>query len=229
MASKSYPPKGTNSTSFNPQLKHFDMICGQTMKENNILKIENVVKDLIILILTCGIVFFLLKRTQIVPCLVTMNDFGQAQYVGEVSRRNYQNFNIPEVAVTYQVKDFIILYKSLSSDKEVVKRNIEKAYHLLTATSASKYSTFLRENNPYKDFGDYTKEVDFETEPLKLSKNTYQVDYKVTRRTTSGQNVEEVRQRAVITVKTLSPTEEDIKDNPLGIYITDFDIKDIKR
>ena len=37
----------------------------------------------------------------------------------------------------------------------------------------------------------------------------------------------EIRQRAVITVKVLNPAEEDIKSNPLGIYITDFDIKDI--
>ena len=42
-------------------------------------------------------------------------------------------------------------------------------------SSSSKYSTLLRENNPYKDFGDYTKEVIFETDPLKISKNTYHI------------------------------------------------------
>ena len=178
--------------------------------------------------LSIGISFFLTKRTQVIPAIVTMNDFGQAQYVGEVSRKNFQNFNIPEVAMTYQVKDFINIYKSLSSDKEVVKRNIEKAYHLLTAVSASKYSTLLREDNPYKDFGDYTREVEFETEPLKISKDTYQVDYRLITRTLTGVIIKDIRQRAVITIKALNPTEEDIQDNPLGIYITDFDIKDIK-
>ena len=33
--------------------------------------------------------------------------------------------------------------------------------------------------------------------------------------------------RAVISVKMLQPAEEDIKDNPLGIYITAFDMKPI--
>nr|WP_178879289.1 VirB8/TrbF family protein [uncultured Treponema sp.] len=225
---KSYPPKGTNSTPFNPQLQHFDMICGQVMKENGILKLALVVLIFIIAVLSIGISFFLTKRTQVIPAIVTMNDFGQAQYVGEVSRKNFQNFNIPEVAMTYQVKDFINIYKSLSSDKEVVKRNIEKAYHLLTAVSASKYSTLLREDNPYKDFGDYTREVEFETEPLKISKDTYQVDYRLITRTLTGVIIKDIRQRAVITIKALNPTEEDIQDNPLGIYITDFDIKDIK-
>lgn len=225
---KSYPPKGTNSTPFNPQLQHFDMICGQVMKENAILKLALVVLIFIIAVLSIGISFFLTKRTQVIPAIVTMNDFGQAQYVGEVSRKNFQNFNIPEVAMTYQVKDFINIYKSLSSDKAVVKRNIEKAYHLLTAVSASKYSTLLREDNPYKDFGDHTREVEFETEPLKISKDTYQVDYRLITRTLTGVIVKDIRQRAVITIKVLNPTEEDIQDNPLGIYITDFDIKDIK-
>lgn len=225
---KSYPPKGTNSTPFNPQLQHFDMICGQVMKENGILKLALVVLLFIIAVLSIGISFFLTKRTQVIPAIVTMNDFGQAQYVGEVSRKNFQNFNIPEVAMTYQVKDFINIYKSLSSDKAVVKRNIEKAYHLLTAVSASKYSTLLREDNPYKDFGDHTREVEFETEPLKISKDTYQVDYRLITRTLTGVIIKDIRQRAVITIKALNPTEEDIQDNPLGIYITDFDIKDIK-
>lgn len=228
MPTKSYPPKGTNATRFNPQLEHFDMICGQTMRENKMLKLEIVILVGIVLVLSLGIVFFLTKRTQIVPALVTMNDFGQTQYIGEVSRKNYQNFNIPEVAVTYQVKEFITLYKSLSSDKGVVKNNIEKTYHLLTAVSASKYSTMLKEENPYIDFGSYTKEVEFETEPLKISKDTYQVDYRYRKRTLTGLLVDEYRQRAVITVKNLIPTEEDIKDNPLGIYITDFDIKNIR-
>ena len=196
------------------------------MRENRWLKTVNLVLVFVIAVLSVGVVFFLNKRIQIVPALITMNDFGQTQYIGEV-RKNYQNFSIPEIAVTYQVKDFINLYKSLSSDKEIVKKNVEKVYHLLTSVSSSKYSTLLRENNPYKDFGDYTKEVIFETDPLKISKNTYQVDYKIVKRTMLGQVTEEIRQRAVISVKTLKPVEEDIKDNPLGIYITDFDIKDI--
>ena len=225
---KSYPPAGTNATPFNPQLHHFDMICGQLMNENRLLKMAVVVLVGIIAVLSIGIVFFLTKRTQIVPALVTMNDFGQTQYVGEVSRKNYQNFTVPEVAITYQVKDFLSCYKTLSSDKAVVKGNIDKAYHLLTSTSSSKFSTLLRENNPYKEFGSQTREILFETEPLKITKDTYQVDYKIVTRSLSGTKISEIRQRAVVTVKVLTPADDDIKANPLGIYITDFDIKDIK-
>ena len=34
MSSKAFVPQGTNKTPFNPQLQHFDYICGQVMKEN---------------------------------------------------------------------------------------------------------------------------------------------------------------------------------------------------
>jgi type IV secretion system protein VirB5 len=227
LASKIYTAKGSNQTPFNPQLEHFDFICGQTIKENRILKFVVVIACLSFF-LSIGITIFAINRPDSIPVLVTMNDFGQTQYIGAVSRKNWQGFNIPEIAITYQVKDYINLYKSLSSDKVVVKKNIEKTYHLLTSLSSSKYSTLLKENNPYKDFGSYTKDVEFETDPLKISANTYQVDYKITKRTLDGRNIEQKRERAVISINCLEPTDDDIKDNPLGIYITDFDIKEIQ-
>lgn len=227
MPSKSYPPKGINETPFNPQLQHFDMLCGQVMQENKLLKRSNFILICIIGILALGITFFLTKRTQIIPAVVTMNDFGQTQYLGEVSRKNFQNYNVPEIAILYQVKEFITLYKTLSSDAAIVNGNAEKVYHRLTSTSASKYTTLLREENPFKDFGTYTREVEFETEPLNLSPNTYQVDYRLVTRTMTGVIAKDIRQRAVITIKLLSPSKEDITENPLGIYITDFDIKNI--
>lgn len=228
MSSKNYSAKGANSTPFNPQLEHFDMICGQTINENRILKFVIFVFAVILVIMTAAFCFWAVNKKDTTPVLVTMNDFGETRYVGEVSKKNFQGFNIPELAITYKVKDFINLYKSLSSDKAVVKKNIEKAYHCLTSVSSSKYATLLKENNPYSDFGDYTKEVNFETDPLKISKDTYQVDYKVTKRIITGSIVEEKRERAVISIKALNPAEEDIEDNPLGIYITDFDIKEIR-
>lgn len=228
MSSKVYTAKGTNATPFNPQLEHFDWICGQTINENRILKYVIAAESVMVIIVIITFGIWALNKKDTTPVLVTMNDFGETRYVGAVTRKNFQGFDIPELAVTYQVKEFITLYKSLSSDKTVVKNNIEKAYHILTATSASKYATLLRENNPYSDFGDYTKEVEFETDPLKISKDTYQVDYRYIKRTTLGHITEDQKERAVVTIKTLSPAEDDIKDNPLGIYITDFDIKKIK-
>ena len=220
MSSKNFLPKGTNATPFNPQLQHFDYICGQVQQENRILKFVVIVATLSFF-LSIGITIFAVSRPDSIPVLVTMNDFGETQYIGPVSRRNYQNFNVPEVAVQEQVKEFISLTNTLSTDKTVMKKSVAKTYHLLTSTTAQKYSTLVRENNPFK-------EVIFQTEPLKLSADTYQVDYQIITRQLSGQMMSDELFRAVITVKMLQPSDEDIKDNPLGIYITAFDMKPIE-
>lgn len=227
MSSKNFLPKGTNATPFNPQLQHFDYICGQVQQENRILKFVVIVATLSFF-LSIGITIFAVSRPDSIPVLVTMNDFGETQYIGPVSRRNYQNFNVPEVAVQAQVKEFISLTNTLSTDKIVMKKSVAKTYHLLTSTTAQKYSTLVRENNPFKDFGNRTKEVIFQTEPLKLSADTYQVDYQIITRQLSGQMMSDESFRAVITVKMLQPSDEDIKDNSLGIYITAFDMKPIE-
>lgn len=224
MSSKSFPPKGTNETPFNPQLQHFDFICGQVMKENRILKFV-VVVSVLAFFLSIGITLYAVAQPDSIPVLVTMNDFGETQYIGPVSRRNYQNFNVPEVAVQAQVKEFVSLTNTLSTDRIVMKKAVARTYHLLTSTTASKYSTLVKENNPFKEFGNRTKEVLFQTEPLKVSADTYQVDYQVLTRQLSGQLMTNETYRAVITVKMMQPSEEDIKDNPLGIYITSFDSK----
>ena len=226
MSSRSYNPKGTNDTPFNPQLQHFDFICGQIMNENRILKFVVVVAVLSFL-LSIGITIYAVSQPDSIPVLVTMNDFGETQYIGPVSKKNYQNFNVPEVAVQAQVKEFVNLMNTLSTDKTVMKKSVNKTYHLLTSTTASKYSTLVKEDNPFKDFGSRTKEVLFQTEPLKISGDTYQVDFQVVTRQLSGQMMSNESFRAVITVKMLQPSDEDIKDNPLGIYITAFDFKPI--
>ena len=120
MSSKSFPPKGTNETPFNPQLQHFDFICGQVMKENRILKFVAVV-SVLAFFLSIGISLYAVAQPDSIPVLVTMNDFGETQYIGPVSRRNYQNFNVPEVAVQAQVKEFVNLMNTLSPDYAVMK------------------------------------------------------------------------------------------------------------
>ena len=234
MSMKNFSPQGDVTTAFNSgrnavnslQLQHFDFICGQVMRENRILKYVVIVSCLAFFV-SIGITLYAVSLPESIPVLVTMNDFGEASYVGAVSRRNYQNYNVPEIAVQYQVKKFVNLVYTLSTDRTVMKKSVGNTYHLLTSTTASKYTARLKEENPFADFGNKTREVIFQTEPLQLSKDTYQVDFQVVTRLLSGSVSDNQTVRAVISVKVLKPSDEDIKDNPLGIYITAFDFKEI--
>ena len=234
MSFKNFSPQGEATTPFNSkknavntlQLQHFDFICGQVMRENRILRYVVIISCLAFFV-SIGITLYAVSLPESIPVLVTMNDFGETQYVGAVSRRNYQNYNVPEIAIQYQVKYFVNLVHTLSTDRTVMRKSVSNTYHLLTSTTASKYTTMLKENNPFADFGDRTREVIFQTEPLQLSKDTYQIDFQVVTRLPSGNVSENKTVRAVVSVKVMKPSDEDIRDNPLGIYITAFDFKDI--
>ncbi len=228
MSNKNYLPSGDNSNEvFYPQLDHFDFICGQVMKENRTLRFVVIISCLSFL-LSIGITIYAVSMPDSVPVLVTMNDFGETKYVGPVSRKNYQNYYVPEEAINYQVKNFIDLYYSLSTDITVMRKNYSNIFHILTTQSASKFNTLVKESNLYGDFGEKTRECFFETEPLKLSQDSYQLDYQIILRGLEGNISERKKYRILVTVKTLQPSEEDIKFNPLGIYITNFDIKEIE-
>ena len=119
---KNFSPQGEALTPFNTeqnsvnawQLAHFDFICGQVMRENRILRYVVIISCLAFFV-SIGITLYAVSLPESIPVLVTMNDFGEASYVGAVSRRNYQNFSVPEVAVHYQVKKFVNLCYTLST------------------------------------------------------------------------------------------------------------------
>lgn len=229
MSNKNYLPKGDNSNAnFYPQLDHFDFICGQVIKENKILRFVVIVSCLAFF-LSIGITLYAVSLPESVPVIVTMNDFGETQYVGPVSRKNFQNYSVPELAVQYQVKDFVELYFVLSTDLKVMQKNNSRIYHYLTTVTAQKLNRLIKEESLYEDFGSRTREVFFETEPLKLSDDTYQVDIQLTTRDLDGSVMKRKYLRFVITTKLLIPSDNDIKDNPLGIYITNFDYKEIEK
>ena len=234
MSIKSYQPQGGITTPFNSkkndvntlQLQHFDFICGQVMKENRILKYVAIISCLAFF-LSVAVTFYAVSLPESVPVLVTMNDFGETNYVGAVSRKNFQNYSVPEIAIQFQIKKFVELSYTLSTDKRVMQKSLSKTYHLLTSTTASKYSSRLKEETPFSEFGSRTREVIFQTEPLQLSRDSYQVDFKVIERQLSGTIMSNKTFRAVVSIKVLKPSDDDIKDNPLGIYITAFDFKEV--
>ena len=39
-----------------------------------------------------------------VPVLISINDFGEAKYIGEVNRINYSGIKVPEIAIEYQIR-----------------------------------------------------------------------------------------------------------------------------
>ncbi len=162
-----------------------------------------------------------------VPVIVSLNDFGEAKYVGEVNRINYSGVKVPEIAIEYQIRKFVTNKFTIPGDAEVLRNNLKDCYSCLTRESAGKLSSELKEHNPLKDVQNIRKRVDIES-VLKTSKNSYQVDFKITQSTPYDSNKTVFRMRGIVTITLLEPHEDDKILNPLGIYINAFDFTELK-
>ena len=162
-----------------------------------------------------------------VPVLVSVNDFGEAKYIGEINRINYSGIKVPEVAIEYQIRKFVTNKFTIPGDAEVLRNNLKECYSCLTRDTPSKLSAELKEHNPLKDVKDIRKKVDIES-VLKTTKNTYQVDFTITQSSPNDMNKVTVRMRGLLTMVLLEPHEEDKILNPLGIYFNAYDFTEIK-
>lgn len=171
-------------------------------------------------------IFFALSLPKTVPLVISVNEFGEQKYLGDVSKYSYNDIKVPKECYEYQLRKFITNTYTLPSDFTVLKTNLKENYSLLTSSSANKFNILLDELNPRKDFGKSLASVEF-VSILSQSKNTYQVDYIVTRTQNNGNVKTKTRMRALISVELMVPNKQDIEVNPLGIYITNFDFVEI--
>lgn len=178
--------------------------------------------SLVIMLISLCIMFYALNLPRTVPLVITVSDWGEARYVGEVNKLSFQGLKIPKIAIEYQLRRFITNRFNISTDANVIRGNLKDCYSCLTSNSAQKLSEELKADNPLKLVGKLIKNVEIES-ILTLSKNSYQVDFIITSSSLTGRMVETERLRGVLSVETLEPNEEDMKLNPLGIYITNFD------
>ncbi len=162
-----------------------------------------------------------------VPVLVSLSDFGEAKYVGEVNRINYSGIKIPEIAIEYQIRKFVINKYTIPGDAEVLRNNLIDCYSCLTRDTSSKLSTELKEHNPIKDVQNIRRKVEIES-VLKTSKNSYQVDFTITQTSPNEGSKVVIRMRGIVTVVLLEPADDDKVLNPLGIYFNAYDFTEIK-
>lgn len=180
-----------------------------------------------LLLVSFLVMIYAINLPRTVPMVITVSDWGEAKYVGEIGKLNYEGIKVPKIAIEYQIRKFVINKYSISSDYAVTRNNLKDCYASLTNVSAQKLSEELENDNPLKNIGKAIKNVEIQS-ILGLSKNSYQVDFIVSSTSMNGKLLKTERKRGVLTIDLMEPAEEDKILNPLGIYITNFDFTDIK-
>ena len=178
-------------------------------------------------VLSLIIMVWAINLPKSVPVLVSLSDFGEAKYIGEVNRINYSGIKIPEIAIEYQIRKFVTNKYTIPGDAEVLRNNLIDCYSCLTRDTSSKLSTELKEHNPIKDVQNIRRKVEIES-VLKTSKNSYQVDFTITQTSPNEGSKVVIRMRGIVTVVLLEPADDDKVLNPLGIYFNAYDFTEIK-
>lgn len=124
----------------------------------------------------------------------------------------------------YFLAYFIQLIRSVPLDPVVAKQNWMNAYQFLTQRASQQLNTLMREDNPLALLGKQTVTVKI-LDINALSDNTYHVDWLEKTVDASGQLVSTKNYSGTFTLINKMPsTQQEILQNPLGIYIVDFNL-----
>ena len=106
-------------------------------------------------------------------------------------------------------------------DKNAQQEYIAEANSIVQRGAVQQLDLFFRQNNPFENFGEYVQSVEIQ-QPLKQTDKTYFVNFEVLRKNPDGYAIYSEDYTALINIDFFENVPE---SNPIGIYITNFDIK----
>lgn len=174
------------------------------------------------LVLAIAVLAWAVSLPKTVPLVISVSDWGEAKYVGDVSKLSYSGMKIPDVAIEYQLTKFVKKLMEVSTDSSIVKENLIDCYASVTQVCSEKLTAQLKADDPRSKVGKTVRKVDVES-ILKLSNKSYQVDFIVNDMEKNGKLKSKSRMRGVLELDFLEPVESDKILNPLGIYISNYD------
>jgi type IV secretion system protein VirB5 len=226
LATTFFAPVGENSTGFTRNPKD-DLIMSDTF---NGLAQKNARTWQIIALVSLSAFFvslillgYAITLPKTIPIIVTVDGQGQSNYIGRIDDRVYNAGSVPEIAKEYMIRRLITLMHTWVIDQTAQTNYIEEAYTLIQEGAASQLDLFYRANNPFALLGTHTKSVDIEP-PLKQSDSTYITYFTTTEKDRNGYTLYTKRFSILLNIALYQVTPK----NPLGLFITNFDIKQLE-
>lgn len=169
-----------------------------------------------------GIIIYAVNLPKTVPVIVTVNDEGKANYVGPIDKESYGRTEIPEITKHYQIKKLITSMYTWITDRAAQKLFINDAAAIVQEGAVGELDVFFRSDNPYNHVGRETSSAEVNS-IVSITENTYLVDFTRTVKTVNGYTLRTDKKRASVVIGYYSASER----NPLGVYVTHFEITDI--
>lgn len=166
------------------------------------------------LLMAAGLVWRSAQST-VTPYVVEVDHGGQVRAVGEAATPYRAN----DAQIAHHLARFLTLVRSLSIDPVVVRQNWLDAYDYTTDRGAAVLNEYARANDPFARIGRETVTVQINS-VVRASNTSFQVRW-TERRYVNGAAAGVERWTAVVSIVLQTPrTEERLRRNPLGIYVT---------
>jgi type IV secretion system protein TrbF len=164
---------------------------------------------------------YLGKQPKVVPHVIEVDALGDAAYRGPVGEGS--SFTPNEALVRYQLRRWIELTRTVSSDNVLLRRNWIDAYKMLTLTGNTLMTDWVKDNDPFKRAQKETTGIEI-LSAVPVSKESWQIDWREITWDKSGQTSgKPVVWRALLKIILQTPsTRQQMMDNPLGLFIDEF-------
>ena len=157
-------------------------------------------------------------QSRVVPYVVEVDRLGEARAVSQ-AEADYQPTD-PQIA--YQLARFIENVRGVSLDPVLMRRNWLQAYDFASERGAIFLGEYARARQPFARIGEQTASVQV-TSVLRASNKSFQVKWTETEYE-RGSQAGSSRWTAILTIVTKVPrTADDLRRNPLGIYVDAID------
>lgn len=178
----------------------------------------------------CTAATLLLAALSIVGLIMQSHKARVVAYIVEVDMQGLprvvtqatETYTVKRASYEAQARTFITNMRALPTDPRVVQANWLHAYHVLTPRAQNLFKTLAQEEPRYKDVG--TKVVDVEiTRIVAASENTLDVTWNERTLDKHLNTTQTVVYSGLLTFVLLPPkTDEEMRNNPLGIWIDHF-------
>ncbi|WP_430414060.1 conjugal transfer protein TrbF [Parasphingorhabdus sp.] len=153
-------------------------------------------------------------RGSIVPWVVQVDKFGEAQAVGPADAP----YNPTDPQIAFHLAKFIEQVRGIPVDPVIVRENWLRAYDFTSAKGAVALNDYARTNDPFANIGEIQIAVDVAS-VIRASASSFRVAWSE-RKYQDGVLAETTRWSAILTIKVQTPkTPDALRKNPLGLFI----------
>lgn len=182
------------------------------------------------IMMSISITMFIYKsfEKQYIPYVIRFYQDGDVK--SEILTANSgQNVSLSEKEIQYFLTNVIYKLRNVPSDQKFYISRLEEIYPYLSRNAKNKFQVFINEdtntNAVLKE--KYTINSSIKSF-IKISDNKYQINWRESTYDTSGENTFNVEYTTILDVGYYAvTTDQQIRENPIGLVIKDIEIKEV--